>query len=61
MSGDGYLGDVWYEVWCRGGSVDDVDDDRVEDSRYDGLDYEEAAARELRHQRDRSEFDVDQH
>lgn len=48
---DDYWGDVVYEVWRSGGDVDRIDDDRVEDSRWDGLQYEQAARIELQHQR----------
>jgi hypothetical protein len=45
-----YLGDVWYEVWRRGGNPDIVDDDRVIDRYYDGYDSDESAALEIRSQ-----------
>lgn len=48
---DDYWGDVVYEVWRSGGDVDRIDDDRVEDSRWDGIEYEQAARVELQHQR----------
>lgn len=48
---DDYFGDTIYEVWRRGGDVDAVDRDRVEDCRYDDYTPEEAAAAELRRQR----------
>jgi len=48
---DDYWGDVVYEVWRAGGDVDRIDDDRVEDNRWDGMEYEDAASIELRHQR----------
>jgi len=49
----GYRGDVLYDVWRGGGSVDAVDYDRVDDYRSDGMDSEEAACAELRRQRRR--------
>ena len=51
-----YWGDVIYEVWLSGGNVDRIDDDRVEDMRWDDRSAEEAADIELRHQRPHREF-----
>lgn len=45
-----YEGDVTYEVWMMGGNVDNINFDRVDDNRYDGVDAEDAAAAELRSQ-----------
>ncbi|KKM73040.1 hypothetical protein LCGC14_1414540 [marine sediment metagenome] len=45
---DDYHGDVWYDVWRSGGNPDLVDDDRVEDMRYDDYTPEEAARLEYR-------------
>lgn len=41
------LGDVYYEVWRRGGNPDAVDDDRVRDAEYCGDTAEEIAHAEL--------------
>ena len=51
----GYEGDVWYEVWRRGGNPDLVDSDRVQDCYDEGLYSEETASRELTRQRRRIE------
>jgi hypothetical protein len=40
-----YWGDVIYEVYRRGGDVDQVSRDDTEDARQDGLEPDEAAAR----------------
>lgn len=50
-----YQGDVWYEVWRSGGNPDRVNEDRVEDSYYQGMDSMRAAERELKAQRPRHE------
>lgn len=46
-----YQGDVWYEVWRSGRDPDMIDHDRVSRNYYDGMDYQDAARVELRHQR----------
>ena len=48
-----YESDVAYEVWRNGGNPDRIDPDRVQDSRYMGMDVDSAAHRELRRQRPR--------
>ena len=50
-----YEGDVWYEVWRRGGDPDRVNDDRVDNNYYNGIDADSAARIELQHQRPRHE------
>jgi hypothetical protein len=45
MASDDFLGDVYYEVWRRGGNPDRVDEDRVLDCMYDGRSAEECADR----------------
>ena len=47
-----YRGDVFYDVWRSGGNPDAVNDDRVEDAYYDGLEADYAASIELNHQRE---------
>ena len=53
MSGERneYRGDVWYEVYRRGGDSDRVDDDRVDDYFDEGFTHEEAADLEMKRQR----------
>jgi hypothetical protein len=46
-----YEADVYYEVWRSGGDPDRIDSDRVEDAFHEGRYCDEAAERELRHQR----------
>lgn len=46
-----YENDVFYEVWRSGGNPDRIDYDRVDDYRYDGIEADEAASRELRRMR----------
>lgn len=50
-----YQGDVWYDVWRSGGNPDRVNEDRVEDSYYQGMDSHRAAERELKAMRPRIE------
>lgn len=50
-----YEMDVFYEVWRAGGNTDRINDDRVNDSFYDGRDTQDAARRELNAMRPRHE------
>jgi len=45
-----YEADVYYDVWRSGGDPDRVDMERVDESHYQGLEHDEAASVELRHQ-----------
>ncbi len=46
-----YEGDVTYDVWRSGGNPHAISRDRVSDYWYDGLSADEAARRELEHQK----------
>lgn len=48
---DEYLGDVYYDVWRRGGNPDRVDPDRVRDDFECRLYPEDCGSREVRRQR----------
>lgn len=48
-----YYGDVWFEVWRRGGDPDAVDPDDVREAELYGEQYEDVADYELRRQRRR--------
>lgn len=50
-----YDGDVYYEVWRSGGNPDRVDPDRLDDYRWNGVEPETAARRELTRQRPQHE------
>lgn len=51
-----YEGDVIYEVWRRGGNVDRVDMDRVDDYYYGDVSAGHAAGSELKRQRPEPEI-----
>ena len=46
-----YSDDVFYRVWRSGGSVDQVNSDRVEDCYYQGIESQRAARIETEAQR----------
>lgn len=46
-----YENDVFYDVWRSGRDPDRIDDDRVDDARWNGLSADEAAEAEIRAQR----------
>lgn len=46
-----YQSNVMYQVWRNNGNCDRIDYDRVSESHWDGLQVDDAAARELRAQR----------
>ena len=46
-----YHNDVWYEVWRSGGNPDAISPERVQDAFYNGAYSQDAAAREIRSQR----------
>jgi len=50
-----YEADVFYEVWRSGGNPDNIDYDRLDDYRWDGVDPEKAASLELQRQRPKPE------
>ena len=45
-----YENDIFYEVWRSGGNPDQINDDRVNDSWWEGHSPEQAARRELKAQ-----------
>lgn len=45
-----YDSDVYYEVWRSGGNSDRINEDRVRDAYYNGLEAESAAAMEIKRQ-----------
>ena len=49
------FGDVLYEVWRRGGNVDAIDRDRVEEDLRCGDYFDDVASAELRRQERRQE------
>ncbi len=54
-----YEADVYFDVWRSGRDPEAIDFERVDDARYEGLYPDEAAAIEIKLQR-QSEIELDQ-
>ena len=57
---DDWEGDVTYEVWARGGNIDAIDRDNLQDRYIEGAYPEEVADSILRGQRQQRRYEEDE-